>query len=612
MATTVLNNPFDANPPATQAPAPVASPNQGLVTNAINNSVAGASAAMPPAPQVQTYTPQTSQVDRATETAAGQVDSLLSRDNPLLQRARTIARQNMAQRGLVNSSMAQGAGVAAMIDRITPIAQQDALTFSNRTMTNMEAINQAGLFNAGEANKFSLQRSDQQFTAGQNQAQRDFNSAQAELDRAQQVALADKSITAQQALQTAQQNFQAAQAALDRTQQVTLQTAQQNFAAAQAALDRAQQISLADKSIAANQALQQAQQEFQRAQAELDRTLQTNLADKNLAAQQAQLQNQQTFAASQAALDRQQQTSLQQSQVAANQASQAASQAFQASQTSLEIASRNSANASAFISRTIDQANTGINAIIADGNLTPDAKKVAIQNIVDSTNSSLKWAATFYNTTVPGYTAPGGAASVLNPGAGAGGGNADTKIRPAGAATRQEIAALYQEVFGRDADASGANFWYDSGYTPAQIRQAFLQSDEYRSKQQGSTGSSSNSTSNNTSSSGTGSNSSTSNNTSTSSTSSNTSTSNAGSTGTASTTGTSSSQTYSDAQVASAIQQSMAQGFTLEQSVNAATSVYGVPADQAARVADSLQAPDNGGGIIGSRIDRDFDSMVER
>ena len=51
------------------------------------------------------------------------------------------------------------------------------------------------------------------------------------------------------------------------------------------------------------------------------------------------------------------------------------------------------------------------------------------------------------------------------------------------------------------------------------------------------------------------------------------------------------SSNYSDSQVAAAIQQSMDQGFTLEQSATAAANIYGVPADQLARVTDALVEP---------------------
>jgi hypothetical protein len=143
----------------------------------------------PPAATPATYTPTQRTVDRPTETAQGQIESILSKDSPLMQRARALAKQGMAQRGLVNSSMSQGAGVAAMIDRATPIAAQDAQTFSQTAQANMDAANQAGQFNTGETNRFGLQRNDQTFTASENATQRNFTAAQNQLDRDQQIAI---------------------------------------------------------------------------------------------------------------------------------------------------------------------------------------------------------------------------------------------------------------------------------------------------------------------------------------------------------------------------------------------------------------------------------------
>jgi hypothetical protein len=191
-----VENPFD-----TQQPNPI---NPGIIGGQVQTMNTGTAPATDytkynPLPnlQPQTYTAQTREVNAPTETAAGQVDSILSKDSPLMQRARTLATQQMAQRGLVNSSMAQGAGVAAMIDRATPLAQQDAQTYSQRALANMEATNQAGLFNTGQTNqmfqfgkdiesRFGLQGEaqkfqtgerlgSQEFAAGQNQIQLAFN-----------------------------------------------------------------------------------------------------------------------------------------------------------------------------------------------------------------------------------------------------------------------------------------------------------------------------------------------------------------------------------------------------------------------------------------------------
>ena len=152
----------------------------GIVANAMPSQ---------PAATPATYTPTQRTVDRPTETAQGQIESILSKDSPLMQRARALAKQGMAQRGLVNSSMSQGAGVAAMIDRATPIAAQDAQTFSQTAQANMDAANQAGQFNTGETNRFGLQRNDQTFTASENATQRNFTAAQNQLDRDQQIAI---------------------------------------------------------------------------------------------------------------------------------------------------------------------------------------------------------------------------------------------------------------------------------------------------------------------------------------------------------------------------------------------------------------------------------------
>jgi hypothetical protein len=54
--------------------------------------------------------------------------------------------------------------------------------------------------------------------------------------------------------------------------------------------------------------------------------------------------------------------------------------------------------------------------------------------------------------------------------------------RAAGAATRDQITGLYQDVLGRAPDQGGLDFWYGSGYTPDQIRSEFLASPEYQAR----------------------------------------------------------------------------------------------------------------------------------
>lgn len=145
------------------------------------------------------------------ETTAGQLNSLLGQDNPLMQRARTLALEQMNQRGLVNSSMAVGAAQGAVMDRLTPIAQQDAQQAYNERqglITRQFTGSENALDRTQQA---SLQTGQQVFQADQQSNQNSYAAAQAALDRAQQVALADKSAGAQASLQKSQQDFTAAQ-----------------------------------------------------------------------------------------------------------------------------------------------------------------------------------------------------------------------------------------------------------------------------------------------------------------------------------------------------------------------------------------------------------------
>jgi hypothetical protein len=67
-------------------------------------------------------------VDAGKETVAGQLDSILKQDSPLMESARARAKQEANSRGLLNSTMAATAGEKAMIDSAMPIAQADAGT----------------------------------------------------------------------------------------------------------------------------------------------------------------------------------------------------------------------------------------------------------------------------------------------------------------------------------------------------------------------------------------------------------------------------------------------------------------------------------------------------
>ena len=84
--------------------------------------------------------PLTSQVT-SDQTVSGQLDSLLSQDSPLMQRAKYQGIATANSRGLLNSSLAAGAAQAAMIDAALPIAQQDAQTYYEQSRANQNVTN---------------------------------------------------------------------------------------------------------------------------------------------------------------------------------------------------------------------------------------------------------------------------------------------------------------------------------------------------------------------------------------------------------------------------------------------------------------------------------------
>jgi len=385
MATTT--NPFDINTPSG------ITPTNASIVPLSTNTMTG----MQPA-QFQALT---STVDQPTETVSGQLQGILAADSPLMQRARAQAKQDMAARGLVNSSIAQGAGVAAMIDKATPIATSDAGTYANRATTNVNALNTVGVANAQNVNAFGLQANQQKFTTGENALDRtqkadlataaiNANASENVLDRAQQIMIADKNISAASALETARQTF----------------TTGENV------LDRAQQTAIADKTIAANTALETARQTFTTTQNDLDRAQQTAIADKTVAANAALETARQAHATSQNQLDRAQQAaniaaqtaaaaSLETSRQTANAALETSRQAAQTALTTLQAGFDKAKIPAAFGADLSRTTMASVNGILADGTLSADAKQTAIANVIEYANKQVDWANTFYTATIP-------------------------------------------------------------------------------------------------------------------------------------------------------------------------------------------------------------------
>lgn len=89
------------------------------------------------------------------QTVAGQVNKLIGENSPLIEQARTNAKQQMNARGLVNSAMGVSAGETAAYTAALPIAQADAATYAKSAGYNADQVNQKNLQDAQYTNAAS-------------------------------------------------------------------------------------------------------------------------------------------------------------------------------------------------------------------------------------------------------------------------------------------------------------------------------------------------------------------------------------------------------------------------------------------------------------------------
>lgn len=125
----------------------------------------------------------------STSTVQGLLGNIMSQDNPLMQQARTQSQQQMAGRGLLNSSMAVGAGQQALYGVAMPIAQSDAAAHNNMSQFNAGAQNNMSQFNAGNQQQMSLANLQAQNTASSQNAQAYNQNAQFNAGNVQQANL---------------------------------------------------------------------------------------------------------------------------------------------------------------------------------------------------------------------------------------------------------------------------------------------------------------------------------------------------------------------------------------------------------------------------------------
>jgi len=154
-------------PKPTEDPAALIGPTQ---TTAANNSTTNPSPTVAPTTTPNAYTPAQAadpakwNVD-SNQTVSGQITQLIDQNSPLMEQARTNAKQAANQRGLVNSAMAVSAGESAAYQAALPIAQQDAETNARASSYNTEATNQNSQFNTTAQNAALSQGSQQQSQA---------------------------------------------------------------------------------------------------------------------------------------------------------------------------------------------------------------------------------------------------------------------------------------------------------------------------------------------------------------------------------------------------------------------------------------------------------------
>jgi hypothetical protein len=89
--------------------------------------------------------PAKTALDPATDTVQGRVESLIAKNSAPMQSVATRAKQAMARSGLVNTSMAIGAGQRALYDYAAPIAAQDAKAMQRQKEIQLQTESQSRL-----------------------------------------------------------------------------------------------------------------------------------------------------------------------------------------------------------------------------------------------------------------------------------------------------------------------------------------------------------------------------------------------------------------------------------------------------------------------------------
>lgn len=124
-----------------------------------------------------------------TELASSQFNKLASQDSPLVKRARQQGLNLANSRGLINSSIAAGNAEGALVDRLTPLAQQDAQIFQQQRLTNQADVNRSREVSTGRETETSQFNSQQQNERDRLQAQLETAVSQGNAELANQTRI---------------------------------------------------------------------------------------------------------------------------------------------------------------------------------------------------------------------------------------------------------------------------------------------------------------------------------------------------------------------------------------------------------------------------------------
>ena len=217
--------------------------------------------------------------DRST--VQGQLKGILDAGGPLMDRATTRALQQMNARGVLNSSMAIGAGQAALYDAAVPIAGADASTYARSQSENAQMRQDAATQAAGFQQQSNLQAAD---LAGQERLQAAGFQQQSRVqaaDIASQERLQSKDLASRYDLANLDANTRKQLQAADAENQQKLQAADQVFRANLQTQSLGVQQSMQQYQLAVQQAMNGQDNQTKLAVATLDANTQTMLADIN-------------------------------------------------------------------------------------------------------------------------------------------------------------------------------------------------------------------------------------------------------------------------------------------------------------------------------------------